>query len=292
MTHERLGPYGVWLNLLLPPNEARASAREVEQLGFAAVWIGENNVSGDIVASTSVLLAATDRIVVASGIMNIWGRDAVSAAHAAAYLGGAYPGRFVLGLGASHQSVVDRRGHKYAKPLTAMADYLDAIDSADYALPAPVPKVSRVLAALRPKMIELARERADGVHPYLTTPEHTAAARRIVGPDRLVAPEQKVLLERDPAVARRVARATVGYYLDLPNYVNNLRVLGFSDDDFSDGGSDRLIDSLVAWGDVDAIEKRLRSHLDAGADHVAIQVLQSGGATVAGVLGELAPALL
>jgi probable F420-dependent oxidoreductase len=206
----------------------------------------------------------------------------------------AFPGRFVLGLGVSHQPMVEGlRGRAYEKPLTAMREYLDGMDGAMYAGAEPAEPPRRVLAALGPKMLALAAERTDGAHPYNVPPEHTARAREILGPDKLLAPEQAVLLETDPAEARRIGRAHLAIYRDLPNYMNNLRRFGITDDDLSGDGSDRIVDMLVAWGDAEAVRARVQEHFDAGADHVAVQVLKPHRAEVPlDDWRELAPVLL
>jgi probable F420-dependent oxidoreductase len=206
----------------------------------------------------------------------------------------AFPNRFLLGLGVSHQPLVEGlfRG-SYGPPLTAMREYLDAMDASYYAAPAPPEQPQRVLAALGPKMLELARDKTDGAHPYLITPEHTALAREILGAGRILAPEQKVVLETDPDAARAIARQTLAVYVPgLPNYVNNLRRLGFTDDDLQDPPSDRLVDGVVAWGDVDAITARVQAHRDGGADHVAVQVLGDDTERVLRDTRTLAEALL
>jgi probable F420-dependent oxidoreductase len=206
----------------------------------------------------------------------------------------AYPGRFVLGLGVSHQPMVEGlRGQTYGRPLTAMREYLDRMDASVFMAAEPPETPRRVLAALGPKMLALAAERADGAHPYNVPPEHTARAREILGPDKLLAPEQAVVLETDPAEARRIGRGHVAIYRDLPNYTNNLRQFGITDDDLAGDGSDRVVDTMVAWGDVDAIRARVQEHLDAGADHVAVQVLTADrGELPLDEWRELAPALL
>ncbi|GAA2329515.1 LLM class F420-dependent oxidoreductase [Streptomyces caniferus] len=289
----RIGRVGVWHGGLgrVPGAVAREAAAEIEQLGYGALWFGESPGT-ESMSLAGLLLAATERITVATGIANIWVRDA-SAAHAAAQsLAEAYDGRFLLGLGASHAPLVDARGHRYAKPLAAVRAYLDAMDEAPYDGPVADPPPGRVLAALGPKMLELARDHAAGAHPYFVTPEHTARAREILGTGPLLAPEQAVLLESDPATARSLAREHHTHlYLQLPNYTGNLRRLGFGDEDFADGGSDRLVDAIVAWGDVDAIRRRVQEHHDAGADHVALQPLAPQRGLGLEQLRELAPAL-
>ena len=214
-------------------------------------------------------------MVIATGIANIWARDPFTMAAAQLTLSEAYPERFLLGLGVSHAPLVEGiRGHQYERPFEAMRRYLDGMDEAArvYRAVKPAALPPRVLAALGPRMLALAAERASGAHPYLVTPEHTAKARSALGPDRWLLPEQAVVLETNPDQARAIARRHISRYLDLPNYTNNWRRLGFTDDDLVGQGSDRLVDALVAWGDVEAVSRRVKDHLDAGADHVCIQV--------------------
>ncbi|GGS99707.1 LLM class F420-dependent oxidoreductase [Nonomuraea spiralis] len=281
------GHFGVWHPLFskVPAERARRAAAEIERLGYGSVWINEGWQSKEPLTTAAVLLAATGRIAVATGIASIWGRDATGMTAGAVALADAFPGRFLLGIGVSHGPLVGRRGHDYAKPLSAMRAYLDGMDDAKEGLVEA--EAPRLLAALRPRMLELSRDRADGAHTYFVPPEHTAQARRILGPDRLLAPEQAVVLETDPARAREIARTHMAYYLTLPNYLNNLRALGFTDDDFAGGGSDRLTDAVVAWGDEGRVAERLRAHLDAGADHVAVQPLSPGAPDLDDALGQL-----
>lgn len=269
-----IGRVGIWAFLdMLPAKDTQAAAREVENLGFGALWIPEA-IGREAFAHAGLLLAGTTRVVVATGIANVWARDAMAMANAQRTLAEAYPERFLLGLGVSHQPLVGGlRGHDYRRPLTHMRTYLDAMDQAVFAAAPPAAPPPRVLAALHPKMLELARERAWGSHTYFVTPEHTARARAALGPDRLLAPEQAVLLETDPATARAIARQHMAIYLGLPNYRRNLLTLGFAEADLEQGGSDRLVDAIVAWGDVDAVRARVRAHHDAGADHVCLQAL-------------------
>jgi probable F420-dependent oxidoreductase len=242
----------------------------------------------------ALLLGGTSRIAVGTGIAQIFGRDAMTMTGGWKTVSDAFPGRFVLGLGVSHQPMIEGLRHQtYGPPLTAMREYLDRMDGALYIAAEPTVPPTRVLAALGPKMLALAAERADGAHPYNVPPEHTARAREILGPEELLAPEQAVVLETDPGEARRIGREHLAVYLDLPNYMNNLRRFGITDDDLTDGGSDRLVDTLVAWGDVDAIRARVQAHHDAGADHVAVQVLKPERAAVPlDEWRQLAPALL
>jgi probable F420-dependent oxidoreductase len=272
----RLGRVGIWTGQLdfSPADVVREAARELEALGYQALWTGEA-VGREVMSAAQLLLAATDSLVVATGIANIWARDALATAAAQLALGEAYPDRFVLGIGASHQLLMDAREGTYQKPLAFMASYLDRMDSGYelYRAVAPVHRPPRLLAALGPKMIELAGQRADGVHSYFVPPEHTAKAREILGPDKLLVPEQVCVVSQDPAVARELARRHTSSYLRLPNYTSNLERFGFTSEDFADGGNDRLVDTICAWGGLEAIAARVQAHLDAGADHVALQIL-------------------
>jgi probable F420-dependent oxidoreductase len=237
------------------------------------LWFGEA-LGREVLSNAGLLLAATKRMVIATGIANIYARDAVAMASGQKTLAEAYPNRFLLGLGVSHIPLVEKlRGHRYEKPVATMRAYLDAMDQAPYSSVPPATKPARVLAALGPKMLELSRERADGAHPYNVNPEHTAEARKILGAQPYLCPEQAVVLETDPEKAREIGRAFLGFYLTLPNYANNFLRLGFDESDFKDGGSNRLIDAIVAWGDLNAIRHRIYEHHAAGADHVCIQVL-------------------
>lgn len=270
-----LGPIGIWTAQLdyQPAAKAKEAAAELEQLGFGAIWFPES-VGREALTNAALLLGATSRIVIATGIANIYARDAVTIAAGQKTLAEAYPGRFLLGLGVSHIPLVEQiRDHKYGKPVASMRAYLDGMDRAPYRAVPPSVSPMRVLAALGPNMLRLAAERAGGAHPYFVPPEHTARAREILGSDRLLAVEQAVVLETDPAKAREIARAHTSRYLTLPNYVNNLRRLGFSEEDLTGSGSDRLVDAIVVWGDMNAITDRIRGHQSAGANHVCLQVL-------------------
>jgi probable F420-dependent oxidoreductase len=266
---------GIWSSALLGnPDDAAVAdaAAEIEALGYTALWIPEG-AGGAIFERSEQVLAATKRVPVATGILNVWAHEPAEAAAGHARLTAAHPGRFLLGLGISHAVIVDRdEPGRYRKPLTTMRNYLDGLDAAE----APVPREERILAALGPKMLELARERSLGSHPYFTHADHTGAAREVLGPDALLAPEVAVVPETDEERARAIARDYIQLYLGLPNYTNNLLRHGFTDDDLRDGGSDRLVDAVVPWGDPGRIAAALRAHLDAGADHVCIQVLTSG----------------
>jgi len=273
-----LGRLGIWTFLdLLPADEAAAFARRLEGFGYSALWIPEA-VGRDPFAFLGYLAARTERLVLATGIANIYARDPMTMQAVRKTLAELSGGRFLLGLGVSHKELVtDLRQHEYQKPVPAMSAYLDAMQAAFYTALQPAEDAPIVLAALRPAMLRLARAKARGAHPYFTTPEHTARAREILGPGAWLAPEQKVLLETNPATARGVARAAMQMYLALPNYQNNLKWLGFTDDDLAKGGSDRQVDAIVAWGDEAAIRRRIEAHHAAGADHVCIQPLRPDG---------------
>jgi probable F420-dependent oxidoreductase len=270
-----LGRIGVWTNTLdaQPALKAQEAARELERLGYAAIWFPES-VRREALSNAGLLLAATSRIVVATGIANIYARDAVTMAAGQKTLAEAYPGRFLLGLGVSHQPNVEQvRGHVYSKPVATMRAYLEAMSKAPYQAVEPAEKPQTVLAALGPNMLKLAAEQTSGAHPYFVPVEHTRLARGTLGPRALLAPEQAVVLETDAERARAIARGHTTHYLRLPNYVNNLRRLGYTEEDVTGGGSDRLVDDIVAWGDLDLVTSRIRAHLEAGADHVCVQVI-------------------
>jgi probable F420-dependent oxidoreductase len=274
-----LGKLGVWAPLdSLSSADAAAFAQRTERRGYGALWTPESR-GRNVLSHAAWLLARTERLVVASGIANIYARDGMAMSNAHRGLNEQSHGRFLLGLGVSHIPMVSTlRGHPYGKPVPTMRAYLDAMATAPYQAPMPAAPPRIVLAALGPQMLKLAAERADGAHPYNVTPEHTAEARRILGPNKLLCPEQMVLLETDRTRARQAARAGLAHYMQLENYVNNWRRLGFTDADVAGSGSDRLIDAMVAWGDEAAIRKRIQAHWDAGADHVCIQPLHPEGA--------------
>jgi probable F420-dependent oxidoreductase len=272
-----LGAIGIWTFKFedCPAAKAQETAAELEELGYGAIWFGEA-FGREALTNAGLLLAGTKKIVIANGIANIYARDPVAMAAGQKTLSEAYPDRFVLGLGVSHVPLVEQlRGHRYEKPVATMRAYLDAMDRAPYRSVAPAVKPVRMLAALGPKMLELAAQRTDGAHPYNTSPEHTAQARAILGqgPGPKLCPEQAVIIETDAATARAIGREFLALYLTLPNYTNNFLRLGFTEADFRDGGSDRLIDAIIAWGNLDQIRSRVRAHHAAGADHVCIQVL-------------------
>jgi len=286
----RLKKLGVWAATDgLSAADLSAFAQRVEAWGYGALWTPEA-VGREIFSASAWLLANTSSLIVASGIANIYARDSLSAAAAQKGLNEQSGGRFLLGLGVSHIPLVqDLRQHEYGKPVATMRKYLRAMADAPYnaVLPAAAPKT--VLAALGPKMLELAAEQAQGAHPYNVTPEHTHQARAILGANKLLCVEQGAILEPNPAQARALARQFLSIYLGLPNYVNNWRRLGFTDADFAGGGSDRLVDTLIAWGDEEAIRARIEEHWQAGADHVCVQAIGPAGLPDERLLGLLAP---
>jgi probable F420-dependent oxidoreductase len=270
----QLGPVGIWTFQLdwLPAPRALEVVAELDDLGYGALWLPEA-VGHEPFAMSAMVLSATRRMVVATGIASIHARTAFAMQAGWKTLTKAFPDRFLLGIGVSHAPAVERmHGGTYGKPYSTMVRYLDAMDGAAFLAAPPQTEPRRVLAALGPRMLRLAAERATGAHPYFVPVEHTMVARETLGEGRLLAPEQAVVLERDPGKAREIARRFMAVYLRLPNYTNNLRRLGWSDDDLA-GPSDRLVDSIVAWGDVDDVAARVRAHHDAGADHVCVQVL-------------------
>lgn len=271
----RLGRVGIWSPAFWSaPEDARRAGQELERLGYGALWFPNRAETFD---RATDLLAATSHVVVATGIANIWMHPAQHVAEAYYTLAQAHPDRFLLGLGVSHAHLVDQeQAGRYRKPVEQMQAYLDALDSASPA----VPPSERILAALGPRMLDLARRRSAGAHPYLTPVEHTRRAREALGAGPLLAPEQAVVLATDSTEARRIARIHLDRYMQAPNYANNWRRLGFTEEDLAGGGSDRLVDALVAWGDVDAIRARVAAHIAAGADHVCLQALTENPATI------------
>jgi probable F420-dependent oxidoreductase len=277
MQVNRLGRVGIWAH---SSRLGAKRAQELEEQGYGAIWIG-GSPGGDLDIVTE-MLAATTSIVVATGIVNMWADDAGPIAAAHRRIEARYPDRFLLGVGIGHPEAT----REYHSPYRTMVDYLDALDAEQ------VPKEQRALAALGPKALRLAADRTLGAHPYLTTPEHTREAREILGARVLLAPEQKLVVEEDPRAARALGRRTVADpYLKLTNYVASLRRLGFTDEDLADDGSDRLIDALVGHGNSTTAAARVQEHLDAGADHVAIQVLAADTDDARRSYAELAEAL-
>lgn len=278
-----LGRFGIWWSGSWGADGAEwGAAAQMEQLGYGAFW-SSGRFDPGISPHFEQLLTASRTARVASGIVSIWHSTPEETAAGTAALEDRFPGRFVLGLGASHGPLVAN----YSRPYSKMVDYLDRLD----AIGRPVGPDRRILAALGPKMLRLAGERAAGAHPYFVPVEHTARAREILGPGPLLAPEVTVVLESDAAVARERARGFTAGYLGLPNYANNLRTLGYGEDELRDGGSDRLVDSVVGWGDAGQVAAHVRRHLDAGADHVCIQVLGGPGEFPLAEYRELAAAL-
>ena len=292
---ESLGRIGVWSFALesLPAAEERGAVAEIESFGYRAIWFPESVESREVFAHAAWILSGTERVVAASGIANIWARDPTAMANGWRMLSDAYPGRFVLGIGVSHAGSVSRRGGTYERPYAAMRGYLDAMDRAPSSAPEPEVPPRLILAALGPKMLELGAERAHGVHTYFVPVEHTAFARQRLGPGPVLAVEQTVVLESDPSEARRVARGFALDYLQTENYARNLKRVGWTGAEVAGQGSDALIDAVIAWGDVDRVALRVRQHLDAGADHVCVQVVAEDELDPClQQLGELAPALL
>jgi probable F420-dependent oxidoreductase len=273
------GEVGLWssdLNALTAP-EAKEAVAEIEELGYAALWFGEA-LGREAFTNASMLLAATSRLVVATGIANIFVRDAWATNAAAKTLAGAYPDRFVLGLGVSHRPMVERRGHDYRSPLSTMRAYLKDMREAQFRAAPPEHDPPLLLAALGPKMLMLSRDLADGAHPYLVAPQHTAKAREILGDGPLLAVEQAVAPTKVRDDALRLARSHLSRYMRLPNYRNSWLRQGFSEEDLSGDGSERLAEGLVAWGSESDIRERVREHLSAGADQVCVQVVTDGPA--------------
>lgn len=288
-----LGSVGVWSGLLRRGDRqaAVAAAAELEDLGYGTLWFPGGGHE-DIVDHIWALLRGTRKAVIATGIVSVWTHPAAATAEAHHAFTNEHPGRFLLGIGISHQRAVEGAGIKYVKPLEKLRSYLDELDAA----PDPVPVDERILASLGPLSLKLARERSLGTHPYFMPVQHTRVAREAMGPGKIVATELMVVVEADATRARTIARAAMDRYLNAPNYVNNLLRLGYSEQDVAaaTGGSDRLVDDLIAWGGPDKIVQRIREHHNAGADHVCIQVLTENPADLPAAMAgwrQLAPAL-
>ena len=274
MTDIDIGTWGIWTAGLdlHPTARVRDVLVEMDEMGWGAVWRPEST-GRDALVSSALWLDACPRMAVATGIAQTYARHPLTTMAAARTLDEAHPDRFLLGLGVSHAPmVVDVRGLDYSTPLSDMRQYLAAMDAAPYTALGLEGRPPRILAALGPKMLQLSADAADGAHPYFTTPEHTALARDIIGPDKFLAPEQMCVIESDPGRARDIARSHMGRYLQLPNYTNNLVRMGFEEAEIADV-SDRLVDAIVVWGDIDTVVARLHEHLEAGADHVCVQAL-------------------
>jgi probable F420-dependent oxidoreductase len=271
-----LAGLGIWTAQFdfQPAAIVRDTVRELEALGYGSLWVGEN-IGREPISQSAILLDATQRLTVATGVANAWARDPLSMAAAHHTLSEAHPERFILGLGVSHGTLVnDVRRLRYQRPLQSMLDYLKAMDQlGDRYRAVRASSTIRLLGALGPRMLHLAATNADGAHTYLVPPEHTLIARQRLGPDKLLVPEQAVILENNKTRAHDIARRHIRRYLPLRNYTDNLRRLGFAAADFDHHGSDRLVDALVAWGDETAIAERIEQHRQAGADHICIQVL-------------------
>jgi probable F420-dependent oxidoreductase len=262
-----IGPVGIWTyGIWQDADDAAEAVVELDELGYGALWLGSSDGGLEL---HEALLAASRRIVVGTAIINIWMNPPATVAASYQRVERSYPGRMLIGLGSSHAGMT--RGQEY-RPCQKMVSYLDELD----VLRPTVPTDRRVLAALGPKMLRLAADRSAGVHPYLVTPARTKESREILGPEPLLAPEQKVVLETDPIKAHQIARAVFSPHLTQPNYTNNLLRMGFTTADFAYGGSNQLLDAVIAWGDADTVLDRIDEHHAAGADHVAIQVLTSG----------------
>jgi probable F420-dependent oxidoreductase len=287
----RLGRVGIWMP---PPAWIGADPAEtavaIERAGFTSVWIGGGNATADAFELLRPLLAVTERLLVATGIANIWAWQPAQLRSDAAALEREFPGRFILGLGVSHEPLVTSLGQTYERPLEKMERFLDELDHPAQHIPEHGDLPPVVLAALGPRMLTLAAEQTAGAHPYFTPTEHTAFARSVLGKSPLLVPEQALSLAADPAQGRVAARAYAERYLRLPNYTRNLRRFGFGPADLADGGSDRLIDAIIASGPA-VVAERVREHLDAGADHVVLQPLDESGAFAAGQLDALASAV-
>jgi probable F420-dependent oxidoreductase len=286
----KLENLGVWAGTdALSAADAATFSKRVEAWGYGALWIPEA-VGREVFSASAWLLANTGSLIVASGIANIYARDSFSAAAAQKGLNEQSGGRFLLGLGVSHIPLVEGlRQHQYGKPVATMRSYLQAMGKSRYQSVPPAAPPKTVLAALGPKMLELSSELADGAHPYNVTPEHTRQARALLGASKLLCVEQGAILETNPAQARATARRFLSIYMGLPNYVNNWRRMGFGDDDFAGGGSDRLVDAVIVWGDEKAIRARIDEHWQAGADHVCVQAIGQTALPDEHLLGLLAP---
>jgi len=271
-----IGRLGLWFFLdTMPSADAAAFVQQIERLGYPALWLPEA-VGREPFATAGFVLARSERIVIATGIANIWARDPMTMAAGQKTLAEQSGNRFLLGIGVSHAPLVGLRGHAYTKPLSYMREYLEKMQTAPFMAVPPSEPPPTVIGAIRPKMVALAGERVQGVHPYFVPPEHTARTRKQLGPDKWICTAQAVILESDPVKARAAARQYMQTYVPaLPNYTNNLRDLGWTDADFADGCSDRLVDAIVAWGDERKIRERFDAHYRAGASHVCFLPLRS-----------------
>jgi len=276
-----IGRVGIWQGVLdaHPAGKVKDVVAEIDEAGWPTLWIPET-VARDPFVAAAMMLEATSTMNLATGIASIWARDPMTTNSASMTLNEAYGGRFLLGLGVSHHTITEWvRKHEYAKPLSKMRAYLEQMNKTKYRGLPPADAPSTVIAALGPKMLALSAELADGAHPYFVPVDHTVIAREAIGPDKLLAVEQMVVLETDPSNAREIARQHMRIYLDLPNYANNLIRLGYDEQDITDA-SDNVVDAIVAWGSLDDVLARIQAHHDAGADHVCIQVLEAGAGSI------------
>ena len=276
-----IGRVGIWQGVLdaHPVGKVKEVVAELDEAGWPTLWIPET-VSRDPFVAAAMMLEASTNMKLATGIASIWARDEMTTNSATMTLNEAYDGRFLLGLGVSHHTITEWvRKHDYSKPLSKMREYLERMNKMKYRGVHPAEPPAKVIAALGPKMLALSAEMADGAHPYFVPVDHTVIAREAIGPDKLLAVEQMVVLETDPSKAREIARQHVRIYLDLPNYANNLMRMGYEEQDLVDA-TDNVVDAIVAWGSMDDVLARVQAHHDAGADHVCIQVLEAGAGSI------------
>jgi probable F420-dependent oxidoreductase len=273
------GTLGVWANLsAMRAAETLTFAKTVEKCGYTTLWVPEGGGGRDPFAHAAYLLSHTERLELATGIANIWIRDPLAMCSAASTVSEIARGRFVLGIGVSHQPAVRDRGHTYTKPYSFMREYLARLKSSTYRGAPPTQPLPILIAALHPKMLELAARETNGTHPYFVPPEHTAKVRAQIGPTPWICVEQTVVLETDPSKARAAARRFMSNYVPrLTNYTNNLKALGWQEGEFANGCSDRLVDAIVAWGNGDRIRERVDEHFRAGATHVCLQAIRVDG---------------
>ena len=292
LSQPALGQVGAWSGRLQrrPTSQAIEVVNELEELGYRTLWIPESPFGKDVLTFSAVLLGASASMTLATGIAITWARDPAAMMNAARTLGDAHPGRFLLGVGISHESTALARGHSYQRPVDTMRNYLRGMHDADFDGHGPEWTPPVVIAALGPKMLQVAAELADGAHPFLATPEHTNRARNILGVGALLAVEQGVVLG-PPEEAREAARENISRFLEWPNYRRHFERLGFGDTDFASGGSDRLLNAVFAFGDQAAVQERIQEHLDAGADHVCLQIVTNDMDAEMSAYRHLAPAM-
>jgi probable F420-dependent oxidoreductase len=273
---------GLWTGDLdfVPAARVGELAAEIETLGYGVLWVPEM-AGRDVFVQLTMALSSTRHLIGATGIASIWARDPVAMTGGVKALTEAYPERVLLGLGVSHQNLVETlRGHVWERPIKAMTDYLNAMDESPYTSERPSTPTRRLVGALGPRMLKLAGTMTDGAHTYLVPPEHSASARETLGELPLLCPAQMYLLEKDPSTARQAARSALAVYLGQPHYQRSWLRMGFSENDLADGGSDHLVDAMVAWGSEDGIIRRVQAHLDAGADHVCLHAVSTARRTV------------